>query len=161
MSAPKSATATGATGAVDLAGATRAIETATDIVSGAAAHLATLSDGGGRLDEHQVLAYDLAHAAAGTQTGGALLGYGEHGELEARIAAVFAADVVADLVARTAGREDAWATIPGWHSRLAGFLAAARDPDVVGSLADAPGPYHLHPDFELVRDSFRRFATEQ
>ena len=41
------------------------------------------------------------------------------------------------------------------------FLQAARDPEVLGSLAETPGPTHLDADFELVRDSFRRFGAEQ
>ncbi|MGD0593349.1 MAG: acyl-CoA dehydrogenase family protein [Acidimicrobiales bacterium] len=148
-------------GQAHLAAASSAHELASSIVRHAVGQLALLSDGGKRLDEHQVLAYDLAHAAAGTHTAAAALRYGAHGATEARLATVFVADVVADLVARTAGRETDWGTEPGWHQEISGFLAAARDPALIGSLAETPGPTHLHPDFELVQDSFRRFATEQ
>jgi (2S)-methylsuccinyl-CoA dehydrogenase len=145
----------------DLASATAAHDQADAIVQKAAKRLSQLSDGGKRLDEHQVLAYDLAHATAGIHTAAAALRYGAHGETEAMLAAAFVADVIADLVARTAGREAEWDTEPGWHAAMAGFLTAARDPAFLGSLAETPGPIHLNPDFELVRDSFRRFALEQ
>jgi (2S)-methylsuccinyl-CoA dehydrogenase len=146
---------------VDLAAAATACELASATVERAAARLAELSDGGKRLDDHQVLAYDLAHASAGVQTAAAALRYGAHGPTEARLAAVFVADVVADLVARTSGREADWGTKPGWHGEISAFLQAARDPEALGSLAETPGPTHLDADFELVRDSFRRFGTEQ
>ncbi len=41
------------------------------------------------------------------------------------------------------------------------FVTAFRDPAFVASLADTPGPRHLDPDFELVQDTFRRFADEK
>ncbi|MGA2208674.1 MAG: acyl-CoA dehydrogenase family protein [Acidimicrobiales bacterium] len=145
----------------DLASAAAAHEQAVAIVEKAARRLSQVSDGGKRLDEHQVLAYDLAHATAGVHTAAAALRYGAHGETEALLAAAFVADVIADLVARTAGREAEWDTEPGWHAPLAGFLTAARDPALLGALAETPGPTHLKEDFELVQDSFRRFAAEQ
>jgi (2S)-methylsuccinyl-CoA dehydrogenase len=40
-------------------------------------------------------------------------------------------------------------------------VAAYRDPDWVAGLAGVSGPRHLDPDFELVAETFRRFATEQ
>jgi (2S)-methylsuccinyl-CoA dehydrogenase len=146
---------------VDLVAAATACELASATVERAAARLAELSDGGKRLDDHQVLAYDLAHASAGVRTAAAALRYGAHGPTEARLAAVFVADVVADLVARTSGREAEWGTEPGWHGEISAFLQAARDPAALGSLAETPGPTHLDEDFELVRDSFRRFGAEQ
>ncbi|HXY42655.1 MAG TPA: acyl-CoA dehydrogenase family protein [Acidimicrobiales bacterium] len=149
----------GAQAELDAAAAAQALASST--LRRAIARLARLSDGGKRLDEHQVLAYDLAHAAAGTHTAEAALRYGAHGPTEGRLAAVFVADVVADLVGRTAGREAEWDTEPGWHKEISAFLEAARDPAMIGSLAETPGPRHLDPDFELVRDSFRRFAEDQ
>ncbi len=146
---------------VDLVAAATACELASATVERAAARLAELSDGGKRLDDHQVLAYDLAHASAGVRTAAAALRYGAHGPTEARLAAVFVADVVADLVARTSGREAEWGMEPGWHGEISAFLQAARDPAALGSLAETPGPTHLDEDFELVRDSFRRFGAEQ
>ncbi len=145
----------------DLAAAKAALDLASDLAARAAMNLAALSEGGRRLDEHQVLAYDLAHATAGVETARAALRYGDRGDIEARVASVFVADVVADLVARTAGRESEWGTEPGWHHEAVKFLAVARSAEALASVAETPGPLHLDPDFELVRETFRRYADDQ
>jgi len=142
-------------------GAGAAVALASSVVRSAAQRLAQVTKGGRRLDEHQVFAYDLAHATAGVHTAESALRYAAHGPTESRLAGAFAADVVADLVARTAGREVEWGVEPGWHGEVAAFLAAGRDPELLASLAETPGPAHLDADFELVRDTFRRFAEEQ
>ena len=67
----------------------------------------------GGVDANQVVAYDVAHAAAAVATARAALGYGALGETEARLARAFVADVVADLVGRVAGREAAWGVEAG------------------------------------------------
>ena len=41
------------------------------------------------------------------------------------------------------------------------FVATYRDPAFLASLAETQGERHLDPDFELVRDTFHRFADEQ
>ncbi len=150
---------------IELTEAQHALGVASELVKGAARRLAELSvsgSGGGKaLDDHQVFAYDLAHATAGVYTAEAGLRYGQYGPIETRLAVVFAGDVIADLVARTVGRELEWGTEPGWHGKVTPFLAKARNPELLSSLAETPGPTHLNEDFELVRDSFRRFAEEQ
>ncbi|MGH9304103.1 MAG: acyl-CoA dehydrogenase family protein, partial [Acidimicrobiales bacterium] len=146
---------------LDLDGATRAIDKASGIIEAATEALRKHSNGGAHLDDHQVLAYDLAHAASGLETARALVDYGRHGELEEQMAAVFAGDVVCDLVGRTAGREALWSAAPGWQSDICGFLDAARDPETLAGLAEKPGPVHLDKDFELVRDAFHRFALDK
>ena len=40
-------------------------------------------------------------------------------------------------------------------------MATFRDPDFLAALADQEGPRHLDADFELVRETFHRFAEEQ
>jgi (2S)-methylsuccinyl-CoA dehydrogenase len=112
-------------------------------------------------DAAQVLAYDVAHAAAAVRTAEAVLGYGAHGEDEARLACAFAADALVDLSGRTAGREQAWGVSADWLAPAAGFVAAHRDPATLAALAGTEGDRHLDPDFELVRDTFHRFAEEQ
>jgi len=112
-------------------------------------------------DAEQVLAYDLAHAAAAVRTAGAALEYGTRGSVEASIACAFVADALADLVTRTVGRESAWATTTGWPAEAGGFVAAYRDPEFLAGLYATQGERHLDSDFELVRDSFHRFAEEQ
>ena len=145
----------------DLALVESALEVGSGLVGCAAAHLSALTDGGRRLEDEQVLAYDLAHAAAGLETARAAVAYGSLGDDEARIAVVFAADVLGEIVARTAGREALWGTEPGWHRSLGDLLAAGRSPALIAQVADRPGPMHLDPDYEMVRDAFRRFALQQ
>jgi (2S)-methylsuccinyl-CoA dehydrogenase len=145
----------------DLAALESALGLGTGLVRNATSRLAAVTDGGRTLDDEQVLAYDLAHAAAGLETAKAAAAYGRLGPDEARIAVVFAADVLGDLVARTAGREASWGTEPGWHSGLGELLSSGRSPALMAEVADHPGPMHLDPDFEMVRDAFRRFATER
>ena len=103
----------------------------------------------------------MAHAAAAVATARATLEYGALGEVEARIAAAFVADVVADLIGRVAGREALWGVEPGWDAPAAVFLAEQRDPAVLAGLATTEGPRHLGEDFELVRETFHRFAEEK
>jgi (2S)-methylsuccinyl-CoA dehydrogenase len=71
------------------------------------------------------------------------------------------ADVLADLAGRVAGREAAWGVETGWSAPAAGFMASQRDPAVLAALATTPGPRHLGDDFELVRETFHRFAEEK
>jgi (2S)-methylsuccinyl-CoA dehydrogenase len=145
----------------DLTAAAAAQALASAVVTSGCARLAELTDGGRCLDDEQVLAYDLAHAAAGVHTAAAALRYGGHGPDEASLAVAFVADVLADLIARTAGRENDWGTEAGWQVEANSFLSAARDPEALAALAETPGDTHLDEDFTLVRDSFRRFAAEQ
>jgi (2S)-methylsuccinyl-CoA dehydrogenase len=112
-------------------------------------------------DVAEVLAYDVAHAAAAVRTAEAALAYGSHGDTEARIACAFVADAVADLASRTIGRSREWGVVPDWMAPAEDFVAAFRDPEFLSALADQEGPRHLDADFELVRETFHRFAEEQ
>jgi (2S)-methylsuccinyl-CoA dehydrogenase len=143
--------------APDLAGAADAVDLAQRLVDQACA---AVRERGG-IDPNQVVAYDVAHAAAAVATAGATLEYGALGDVEARIAAAFVADVVADLIGRVAGREALWGVEPGWDTAVADFLAAQRDPAVLAGLATTEGPRHLGEDFELVRETFHRFAEDK
>jgi (2S)-methylsuccinyl-CoA dehydrogenase len=137
--------------------AASAVELAQHLVDQACA---TVKANGG-IDPNQVVAYDVSHAAAAVATARATLEYGAKGEIEARIAAAFVADVLADLIGRVAGREAAWGVEVGWHAEAADFLATQRDPAVLAALATTTGPRHLGDDFELVRETFHRFAEEK
>ena len=141
----------------DLAAAADAVGVAQSIVSAGVDALA----GAGGPDLAQVLAYDVAHAAAAVRTAEAVLTYGAHGETEARIACAFAADAVADLAARTIGRAHEWGVDPGWMAPVEDFVAAYRNPVFLAALADQEGSRHLDADFELVRETFHRFAEDQ
>ncbi|HYT40187.1 MAG TPA: hypothetical protein VEN99_11780, partial [Acidimicrobiia bacterium] len=81
----------------DLNAAAEAVAVARDVCRKAAAHLAELSSEDGRisvgkLDRHQVLAYDLAHATAGVEGAAVMCEYGTHGGLQARLACLFTAE---------------------------------------------------------------------
>jgi (2S)-methylsuccinyl-CoA dehydrogenase len=141
----------------DLSAAAAAIELAGGVVDRA---IATLAAAGG-VDAHQVVAYDLAHAAAAVETGRALLDYGGKGEVEARLTCAYVADAVADLGGKLCGRERAWGVDPGALDACRDFLAEHRDPAFLAGLAADEGPRHLDEEFELVRDTFRRFAENE
>jgi len=141
----------------DLEAATAAVALASSVVSGAARRVAAA--GGAEAD--QVVAYDLAHMAAGVRAAQAALAYGATGTDEAHIACVFVADALADLAARVVGREDAFGTSGDWLDGARPFVTTYRDPEYLASLLGVDGDRHLDADFALVRETFHRFAQEQ
>ncbi|MFM7535606.1 MAG: acyl-CoA dehydrogenase family protein [Acidimicrobiales bacterium] len=146
-----------------------AVPTSADLVATATvldAAQAVVDAGVGRLardgiDTNQVLAYDVAHAAAAVMAARGLLSYGSRGDAESLITAAFTADAVADLVGKVFGREAEWGVSPTALDATREFVASFRDPAFLASLADTDGPRGLTDDFELVQDTFRRFAEEQ
>ncbi len=140
----------------DLTSAKAVIDLAHEVVDTATGVLA-----GGSIDASQVMAYDLAHAAAAVETGRAMLHYGDQGDTEAAMACAFVADAVADLAAKLYGREAEWGVGPGALDEARAFVATYRDPAFLATLAFTEGPRHLDDDFELVQDTFRRFAEEK
>jgi (2S)-methylsuccinyl-CoA dehydrogenase len=140
----------------DLAAAADVIQLAGDVVGRAVRHLAAT----GGPDAHQVLAYDLAHAAAQVATARSLLDFGAKGDVEARLTCAFAADMVHDLISRLCGREALWGLDPAPMRTAHPFLDRFRTPEFVASLADQPGPRHLGDDMEMVQDTFRSFAEK-
>src|SRR6476646_7220051 len=106
-----------------------AIEAAATLVDTAARHLAEASADNGRisvskLDQHQVVAYDLAHAAAAVAGSRVMIDYARHGELEAKLAYAYIADVFADIVGRLVGREHEWGVDPAQLASAHDFVAA-------------------------------------
>ena len=143
--------------AADLAGAADVIELAGDVVGRAIRQLAA----GGGPDEHQVLAYDISHAAAQIAAARSMLDYGTKGDIEARLTCAFTADVIHDLITRLCGRETLWGLDKAPLSDAHSFLDRFRAPEFIASLADQPGPRHLDPEFEMVQDTFRSFAENE
>ncbi len=141
----------------DLAAAASAVELSQSVID---AGITALAAGGGP-DVAQVLAYDVAHAASAVRTAEAALTYGAHGDIEARIACAFTADAVADLATRTVGRSSQWGVATDWMAPAEAFVSTYRDPEFLATLAEEQGPRHLDADFELVRESFHRFAEDQ
>jgi (2S)-methylsuccinyl-CoA dehydrogenase len=141
--------------APDLSSAAAAVEVAAGVVDQGVANL-------GDLDQHQAVAYDLAHAAAAVEMARSMLDYGAKGEVEAGLACAFVGEAVADLAGRLLGREAEWGVGAGALEPAGPFLAAARQPEFLAGLATAgDGPRHLDADFELVQDTFRRFADDK
>jgi (2S)-methylsuccinyl-CoA dehydrogenase len=151
--------------------AVAAVDLLASVVDAAVANLAqaSLVDGKlsvAKLDEHQVVAYDLAHAAAAVEAGRVMCAYAEHGDVESMLARAFVADAVADVVGRLVGREQLWGVDPARLAPAHDFVAAHRAPEFLEALADqcakqGTGPTHLGSDFELVADTFRRFADDK
>jgi (2S)-methylsuccinyl-CoA dehydrogenase len=154
----------------DRAAAT-AVELAATVVDTAGSHLAnaSLADGKlsvAKLDESQVIAYDLAHAAAAVEAARVMCRYAGHGEVESMLARAYVADAVTDIVGRLIGREGLWGVDPATLAPAHDFVAAHRAPAFLEALADqcakhGTGPTHLGADFELVADTFRRFADDK
>jgi (2S)-methylsuccinyl-CoA dehydrogenase len=153
------------------AAAGAAIDAAAALVDTATRHLAQEASDDGRisvskLDRHQVVAYDLAHAAAAVTGSRVMLAYAEHGDLEAKLAYAYIADAFVDIVGRLVGREAQWGVDPADLAGAHDFVAAHRDPAFLEALADelprhGTGPAHLDDEFDMVRDTFHRFAEDK
>jgi (2S)-methylsuccinyl-CoA dehydrogenase len=141
----------------DMTAAAAAVETASEVVATAARHLAA----NGGVDANQTVAYDLAHATSAVEASRALLDYGAKGDVEAALTCAFVADAVHDLASKLLGREAAWGAEPGALQATMPFVTEHRDAPFLAGLAGQEGPRHLDDDFELVRDTFKRFAEEQ
>jgi len=138
----------------DLKAAAAAVELAREVVERCAAGL-------GDIDDNQVVAYDLAHAAAAVEIARSVLDYGALGDVEARLACAYVADAVHDVASRILGREDAWDVEPAALAPALPFVGAYRAPGFLAPLAGEEGPRHLDADFELVQETFRRFAEDK
>jgi (2S)-methylsuccinyl-CoA dehydrogenase len=143
----------------DLSAAANAVELAQGVVH---AGVKTLAAADGGADANQVLAYDLAHAAAAVETARSMLDYGNKGDVEAQITCAFVADAVAELATKVFGREQLWGIDAGALDGARAFVSTFRDPAFLAELADlGDGPRHLDSDFEMVQDTFRRFADDK
>ena len=138
-------------------GAGEAVALARGVIEAAAKHLAAAGD----VDANQVAAYDLAHAAAAVENAAAVLDYAEKGETEARIANAVIADAIHDVATRMLGREAAWGVEIGMIHAALPFVREYRSAAFLSSLAGEDGPRHLDGDFEMVQDTFRRFAEDK
>ncbi len=148
-----------------------AVEHAAAVVDRAAARLAEQSRDGdklsvAKLDEHQVLAYDLAHGAAAVEGSRVMLDYGRLGEVESMLARAYVADAIWDLATRVLGRSEAWGSGIDALAPALPFVEQHRAPSFLAALGDrcaqvGTGPNHLDDEFTLVADTFRRFGEEQ
>ena len=145
-----------------------------EVVDGATRRLAADTTKNGRVDvglvdREQVLAYDLATSAGQVRAAEELLAYAERGDLERRLACLYAGEVAAELGRRVAGREMQWAVDPdsAWYAKeTAEALRAARTAELVEEIAEAvlrtpELPRHLSEELDLVRGTFRDFAQDR
>ncbi len=132
-----------------------AVATMQSIIDGALDELTGVD-----IDEHQVLAYDVAHGAAAVASAANLLAYGARGQAETDLTIAFVADVAHDLSTKVLGRESSWGTTRDAMDSLRPLVAAGRDPEFVAGLVGG-APNHLDEDFALAAETFRRFADEQ
>ncbi len=154
-----------------LLAARQAVDAATPIIERAAQRLATLAEDGGRisvdkLDQHQVLAYELAHGAAAVEGSKVMLGYAEHGSVEAQLSCAYIADALWDLGTRLLGRSDVWGSSIADLATAMAFVERYRSPAFLESLGDVvatsgTGPNHLDDEFELVAETFRRLGDDK
>jgi (2S)-methylsuccinyl-CoA dehydrogenase len=154
-----------------LPAAAAAVDGAAEVVASATSYLARASTIDGRisvakLDERQVLAYDLAHAASAVEAARVMLAYAEHGEVESLLARAFVADAVADLGAKLLGRESVWGVDASVLADALPFVEAHRSPEFLESVAatlerTGTGPSHLPDDFQLAAETFHRFAEAE
>jgi (2S)-methylsuccinyl-CoA dehydrogenase len=154
-----------------LEAAANAVDAAATLVAAGTSTLARASAVEGRisvskLDEHQVLAYDLAHAASAVTGSRVMLEYATHGEMESQLARVFIADVVWDLASKVLTREGLWGVEAADLASALPFVEAHRSPVFLDEVAaqlerHGTGPAHLGDDLELARDTFHRFADDR
>jgi len=137
--------------------ATAALADAQAVVDACAKHLST----NGGVDANQVVAYDLAHAAAAIACATAAVEYGGRGNTEANLAAAFIADAIHDVATRVTGREDAWGTSVGALDKAVRATAPGRGPEFLAGLVGEQGDRHLEGDMQMVTDTFRRFAEDK
>jgi (2S)-methylsuccinyl-CoA dehydrogenase len=155
----------------ELRAAAAAVDVAGTVVNTAVRRLAELSAENGKLsvpalDRHQAIAYDLAHAAAAVEGSLVMCGYGDHGEVESMLARAYVADAVHDVATRALGRSQAWGIERDALAAAMPFVSEHRAPEFLETLADqcvkhGSGPTHLSDDFELVGETFRRFAEDK
>ena len=118
------------------------------------------------LDAHQVLAYDLAHAASAVEGCRVMLDYGARGEQESLLARAYIADAIWDLGTKVLGREATWGCDPSLLAPALPFVETHRSPQFLEALGDTlptegTGPNHLPDDFQLAAETFHRFAVDK
>ncbi|MDQ1480993.1 MAG: (2S)-methylsuccinyl-CoA dehydrogenase [Actinomycetota bacterium] len=155
----------------ELRAAAAAVDVAGTVVNTAVRRLAEVSAENGKLsvpalDRHQAIAYDLAHAAAAVEGSRVMCAYGDHGEVESMLARAYVADAVHDVATRALGRSQAWGVERDALAAAMPFVSEHRAPEFLETLADqcvkhGSGPTHLSDDFELVGETFRRFAEDK
>ncbi len=113
------------------------------------------------IDDYQVLAYDLAHSVAGYKLAEHALFGANNGQNDGSLALSFIADVFGDVISRSVGREDFWGINSGLSPTVLTFLKRYRDPAFLASLYEIDVKTNDSEEFELVRETFKRFASDK
>ncbi len=113
------------------------------------------------IDDYQVLAYDLAHSVAGYKLAEHALFGANNGQNDGSLALAFIADVFGDVISRSVGREDFWGINSGLSPTVLTFLKRYRDPAFLASLYEIDVKTNDSEEFELVRETFKRFASDK
>src|ERR1700730_3832512 len=124
-----------------LEAAAAAVDAAAELTTAATEHLARGAAEEGRisvakLDAHQVLAYDLAHAASALEGCRVMLEYAAHGEVESLLARTFVADAVWDLGTRLLARANVWGVDTDLLADALPFVEQHRAPSFLESVAE-------------------------
>ena len=112
------------------------------------------------LEHDQLLAYEIAHLAAAVEAARASLDYARKGEVEAMIGFAFIADAAREMASKLAFRTNDYGTDLHLDEELAHFVTTYADPTHLASIAETAGPRHLGDEFELVAETFGRFASD-
>lgn len=112
-------------------------------------------------EQEQVISYDLAHIASEVEAAKSAFAYGTKGESEGKLACAFTAAVISNLVAKAFGNEQYWGIDPSDLEQFRNFTKIYGSPGFLAELAEMKDLSHLDSDFEMVRDAFRRFASEK
>src|ERR1700681_815933 len=124
----------------ELQAASSAVDVAQAVVDAAVRALAQRSCDNGKLsvallDQHQAVAYDLAHAAAAVEGSRVMCRYGEHGAVEHMLACAYVADAIHDIANRMTGRSAAWDVEPNALAAAMPFVTEHRAPAFLAGLA--------------------------
>ena len=111
----------------DLQTAAEVIDLASRAIGKGLKHLSSI----GGADVHQVLAYDLAHAASAVETARSMLDYGAKGDHEGLITCAYTADMAHDLMSKLIGRESLWGLDANPLAAAVPFIGTYRDPEFV------------------------------
>ncbi len=148
------------------------------VVAAGTAHLAEVATVDGRvstgeIDANGSVAYDLATVASTVRAGRSLVDLAADAADDdlATLALVFAADTHADVFSRLTGHWAAWGVrvdaVGLVREDVVAAVATGRSAQVLGTVADRvlatgeAGPRHLGEELAMVRDAFRRFATDR
>ncbi len=143
----------------DLESAKIAVDAMRKAIEGVIDRLAKMSSD--EVDREQVLLYDLAHGAAAYYIAKHCLNCINENQYDQILSLAFIAEAAYDIKLKTYGREALWGIEENYDEASKPFVTKYRDPGLLAELADIEPTSSLDSDFELVAETFRRFAQEE